>query len=102
MMPHSAAPAKPKSSIHRSASRPSSVRSPSASTPDFARDDEQKHFTLLMARANQAYSHGDTETLQRLVDDHREINATIAGEGATAELFRIMRQISHAECHIAT
>ena len=102
MMPHSAAPAKPKSSIHRPASRPSSVRSPSASTPDFARDDEQKHFTLLMARANQAYSHGDTETLQRLVDDHREINATIAGEGATAELFRIMRQISHAECHIAT
>jgi hypothetical protein len=71
--------------------------------PDFARDDaEQKHFTLLMARANQAYSRGDTETLQRLLDDHREITASIAGEGATAELLRITRQIRHAERDIAT
>jgi hypothetical protein len=71
--------------------------------PDFARDDaEQKHFTLLMARANQAYSCGDTETLQRLLDDHREINASIAGEGAVAELLRITRQIEHAERDIAT
>jgi len=66
--------------------------------PDFARDAaEQKHFTLLMARANQAYNRGDTETLQRLLDDHREINASIAGEGAAAELLRITRQIRHAE-----
>src|SRR5271156_5042312 len=71
--------------------------------PDFARDDaEQKHFTLLMARANQAYSRGDTETLQRLLDDHREINASIAGEGAAAELLRITRQIHHAERDITT
>ena len=71
--------------------------------PDFARDDaEQKHFTLLMARANQAYSRGDAETLQRLLDDHREINASIAGEGAAAELLRITRQIQHAERDIAT
>jgi len=71
--------------------------------PDFARDDaEQKHFTLLMARANEAYSRGDTETLQRLLDDHHEINASIAGEGAVAELLRITRQIQHAERDIAT
>ena len=71
--------------------------------PDFARDDaEQKHFTLLMARANQAYSCGDTETLQRLLDDHHEINASIAGEGVAAELLRITRQIQHAERDIAT
>jgi hypothetical protein len=70
--------------------------------PDFARDDaEQKHFTLLMARANQAYSRGDTETLQRLLDDHREIHASIAGEDAAAELLRITRQIRHAERDIA-
>ena len=32
--------------------------------PDFARDKaEGQYFTLLMARANQAYSRGDTETL---------------------------------------
>jgi hypothetical protein len=71
--------------------------------PDFARDDaEQKHFTLLMARANQAYSRGDTETLQRLLDDHREINASIIGESAAAELLRIARQILHAARDIAT
>jgi hypothetical protein len=70
--------------------------------PDFARDDaEQKHFTLLMARANQAYSHGDIETLQRLLDDHREISSFIAGEGAAAEFLRIARQIRHAERDIA-
>jgi hypothetical protein len=70
--------------------------------PDFARDEaELQHFTLLMARANQAYSRGDTETLQRLLDDHHEINAAIAGEDAAAELLRITRQIQHAERDIA-
>lgn len=70
--------------------------------PDFARDDdEQRHFTLLMARANQAYTRGDTETLQRMLDDHREINAFIADEGATAEMLRITRQIRHARRDIA-
>ena len=70
--------------------------------PDFARDEaEQKHFTLLMARANQAYKRGDTETLQGLLDDHREVNAAISEEGAAAELLRITRQIRHAERDIA-
>jgi hypothetical protein len=70
--------------------------------PDFARDDaEQNHFTLLMGLANQAYKRGDTDTLQRLLDDHREINALITGEDATAELLRITRQIQHAERDIA-
>jgi len=70
--------------------------------PDFARDEaEQQHFTLLMARANQAYRRGDTETLQRMLDDHREINASIAGEDAAAELLRIGRQIQHAERDIS-
>lgn len=70
--------------------------------PDFARDEvEQKHFTLLMARANQAYARGDAETLQRLLDDHREIHTVIAGEDRAAELDRIARQISHAQRDIA-
>ena len=70
--------------------------------PDFARDaGEQRHFTLLMARANQAYSRGDTETLQRLLDDHREIHASVAGEDSPAELLRLTRQIEHAERDIA-
>jgi hypothetical protein len=70
--------------------------------PDFARDEaEQKHFTLLMARANQAYRSGDDETLQRLLDDHREIHASITGEGPAVELLRIHRQIRHAQRDIA-
>jgi hypothetical protein len=39
--------------------------------------------------------------LQRLLDDHREINAVISEEGAAAELLRITRQIRHAERDIA-
>ena len=70
--------------------------------PDFARDEaEQKHFTLLMARANQAYGRGDADTLLRLLDDHREINTFIDGEAAAAELLRITRQIQHAKRDIA-
>lgn len=70
--------------------------------PDFARDEaEQKHFTLLMARANQAYRRGDADVLERMLDDHREIHASIAGEGPAAELLRITRQIRHAERDIA-
>ena len=70
--------------------------------PDFARDnDEQKYFTLLMARANQAYSRGDAETLQRLLDDHLEINGFVADEGAAAQRLRITRQIQHAQRDIA-
>ena len=71
--------------------------------PDFASDDaEQKHFTLLMVRANQAYSRGDTEALQRLLDDYLEIHASLTLEGDDAELLRITRQIRHAERDLAT
>jgi hypothetical protein len=70
--------------------------------PDFANDEaEQKHFTLLMMRANQAYSRGDADTLQRLLDDHLEINTSLADEGNAAALVRITRQIQHAERDIA-
>ncbi|SEC28194.1 hypothetical protein [Terriglobus roseus] len=70
--------------------------------PDFARDEaEAKYFTMLMARANQAYSRGDAEMLQRLLDDHLEINASVAGEDSAAEVLRITRQIRHAERDIA-
>lgn len=70
--------------------------------PDFARDEaEQKYFTLLMARANQAYRRGDAETLERLLDDHREIHAADDEESAAAELGWIARQIRNAERDIA-
>jgi hypothetical protein len=70
--------------------------------PDFAQDEaEAKYSTMLMARANHAYSRGDTETLQRLLDDHLEINAAVAGEDSAGEVLRITRQIRHAERDIA-
>jgi hypothetical protein len=70
--------------------------------PDFAGDQaEQKHFTLLMMRANHAYSRGDGDTLQRLLDDHLEINASTADEGDDLMLLRLTRQIQHAERDIA-
>jgi hypothetical protein len=70
--------------------------------PDFTSDEaEQKHFTLLMTRANHAYSCGDAETLQRLLDDHLEVNASVADEGDGLALLRLVRQIQHVERDIA-
>jgi hypothetical protein len=74
--------------------------------PDFASDEgEQKHLTLLMMRANQAYASGDAETLQRLLDDQLEISAATSGKGAgeeeTATLLRVQRQRQHAERDMA-
>jgi hypothetical protein len=54
-----------------------------------------------MTRANQAYSRGDAETLQRLLDDHLEVNASVADEGDSQALLRLARQIQHAERDIA-
>ncbi len=66
--------------------------------PDLAADpDEQAFLTLLMIRANQAYSRADFDTLQRLLDDHLEVHALDAEEGTAAELGRVTRQIRHAE-----
>jgi hypothetical protein len=65
--------------------------------PDFARDaEEQAHFTRLMARANLAYTRGEAHVLERLLDDHKEVSATMELEGAAAQLAFIERQVSHA------
>jgi hypothetical protein len=75
--------------------------------PDFASDEaERQHFTLLMTRANHAYSCGDAETLQRLLDDHLEVNAAGSDAPRSDErdgvtLLRLARQIQHAERDIA-
>jgi len=70
--------------------------------PDFARDDEeQRYFTLLMARANQAYARGDSDTLQRLLDDQLEITAPANSERASAEFLRAARQLQHVRRDLA-
>ncbi len=70
--------------------------------PDFARDPaEAQHFTLLMARANQAYRRADIAALERLLDDHRELDAPPLAEPSVAELLRLNRQLAHARRDLA-
>ena len=70
--------------------------------PDFARDDaDQQRRTHLMAQANEAYSRGDAEALQRILDDYDESSESVQGEGIGAELIRIIRQIHQAKKNIA-
>lgn len=68
--------------------------------PDFARDaQEQDHFTRLMSRANKAYTRGDAEALQRILDDHAETTDTPSD--TADEITRLTRQLAHARRDIA-
>ena len=70
--------------------------------PDFARDDaDRQRRTQLMAQANEAYSRGDAEALQLILDDYDESSESVPGEGIGAELIRIIRQIHQAKKNIA-
>ena len=70
--------------------------------PDFAKDDaDQQRRTRLMAEVNEAYSRGDAEALQRILDDYDESSESVQGEGIGAELIRIIRQIHQAKKNIA-
>jgi hypothetical protein len=69
--------------------------------PDFAKDEaDQRHRTRLMAQANEAYSRGDAEALQRILDEYQESSESVQGEGIGAELIRIIRQIHQARKNI--
>jgi hypothetical protein len=70
--------------------------------PDFAKDteDEQRR-TRVMAQANEAYSRGDAEALQRILDEYRDGSDSVPGEGIGAELIRLIRQISQAKKSLA-
>ena len=70
--------------------------------PDFAKDDaDRERRTRFMAQANEAYSRGDTDALQQILDEYRESGDFVPGEGIGAELIRIIRQIAAAKTHIA-
>jgi hypothetical protein len=70
--------------------------------PDFAKDDaDQQLRTRLMAQANEAYSRGDAEALQRILDEFGNSPESVQGEGTGAELVRIIRQIHQAKKNIA-
>jgi hypothetical protein len=65
--------------------------------PDFSKDSvDLERRTRLMAEANRAYESGDTEALQRILDEYQDGADAVEGEGIGAELIRIIRQISQA------
>jgi acetolactate synthase small subunit len=54
-----------------------------------------------MAQVNEAYSQGDADALQRILDDFGNSPESVQGEGVGAELVRIIRQIHQAKKNIA-
>jgi len=54
-----------------------------------------------MAQANAAYSQGDAEALQRILDEFGNSPESVQGEGVGAELVRIIRQIAQAHKRLA-
>jgi hypothetical protein len=70
--------------------------------PDFAKDSaDLERRTRLMTEANRAYQAGDSETLQRILDEYQGGDDAELGEGMGAELIRIIRQISQAKKRIS-
>jgi hypothetical protein len=70
--------------------------------PDFAKNAEDEHRrTRAMAQANEAYSRGDADALQRILDEYRDDSDSVPGEGIGAELIRIIRQLSQAKKRLA-
>jgi hypothetical protein len=62
--------------------------------PDNAMDEPDRILrTRLMAEANLAYRCGDSEALRRILDEYRTSPEEVKGEGATADLERLKRQI---------
>jgi hypothetical protein len=70
--------------------------------PDFAKDEADRELrTRLMAQVNEAYSQGDADALQRILDEFGNSPESVQGEGVGAELVRIIRQIHQAKKNIA-
>jgi predicted nucleic acid-binding Zn-ribbon protein len=70
--------------------------------PDFAKDEaDRERRTRLMAQVNEAYSQGDADALQQILDEFGTSPESVQGEGIGAELVRIIRQIHQAKKNIA-
>ena len=66
--------------------------------PDLALDDEERRRRhKLMAKLNDAYSAGDQELLDKLVEEHRDSPDLIKGDSVADELVRAIRQISQVK-----
>jgi hypothetical protein len=71
--------------------------------PDLATDEaEQARRTRLMAEANRAYEEGDEARLQAILREWESSPESVKGEGAGADLVRIIRKIAQVEERLKT
>ena len=70
--------------------------------PDLAGDgNERTRRQVLMAEANQAYERGDEDKLAKILTSYECSPESVEGEGAGAELIRVIRRISQARGRVA-
>jgi hypothetical protein len=70
--------------------------------PDLTSDREDRaKRQQLMADANQAYERGDKAELARILTEYEYRPEAVVGEGAGAELIRVIRRISQAKSRMA-
>lgn len=69
--------------------------------PDLAENDaERLKREELMVKANLAYQEGDVEKLRAILNEWEDSPESVKGEGAGADLVRIIRKISHVEVRL--
>jgi DnaJ-domain-containing protein 1 len=65
--------------------------------PDLATDNEDRlRRQKLMAEANRAFEEGDEARLRRILDEYESSPEAVKGEGAAADLIRVIRKIAQA------
>ena len=70
--------------------------------PDLTSDrNDRAKRQLLMAEANQAYERGDQERLAKILSEYEHSPEAVEGEGAGAELVRVIRRVSQARSRLA-
>jgi hypothetical protein len=70
--------------------------------PDLALDQEERERRHeLMAKLNDAYSAGDQDLLNKLVEDYRDSPELITGESVGDDLIRVIRQIAQVKNRLA-
>jgi hypothetical protein len=71
--------------------------------PDLGEDDASRaHRHEYMTRANVAYEAGDEATLRAVLAEWDHAPESVGGQGAGAELVRVIRRIDRAELRLAT
>lgn len=70
--------------------------------PDLTSDrNDRAKRQQLMAEANQAYERGDQERLAKILTEYEHSPEAVEGEGAGAELVRVIRRVSQARSRLA-